>query len=1422
MNIPLPPSPSGDSSSRPDRSEDEYSPSQITSPQSDDEEMASKSGKDFSPQHYSSSGGSISFGLNSSKKVLTKKKASNILKSFKMSSTSLIVKKPTRAEEEAMESGSQEDDQDLRSSIAKAEIRKEKLKEREREREKDQKLNIESLMEEETKEKTLIPKLDMMPNKAGSSFQRTMNAVGPIAIDELHRIRAEEKAKTLAANLASAAKGPVMCDSFGFVTARRPEQPKPESSSSKDRKSSSSKRDSHRRRSKSRDRGSASERDRKRDRSRDRNDRDRNRDRDRERDRDRDRDKDRDRKDKSAEKSEKSEKSSNNSSDKKRDDKHEAVKKQYGLKEMPNSWKVLTSNKIDPSGADYARLKRAFNVKDAEMMEKMVLVYSSDRDTKRIPDPMAAECESGSKHYGRSDYVFEKHYLKVEFPGKKIKKTKTTPSIEWSTNPRTSAVTALYKGRKDQNSETLGMIDTLLNSSENKSVDPNDKEMPSVQLWYTKSSDFMKPRKTEKKKKGKRKPVKKSTDSKKDKRVEKPDPIENEEEAALDFETEENMDAEELINLLKKDIKSSKGKKDKKKKKKKKKAEEAEDVEENMENIEQTELDEGEEKPKKKKKKKVNKEKKAEKKAKKKAKKAKNQDLEQEEQEEKAEFDEQEEEEEQQEADPVAEALENPLNSQLMKIAGYSGDNEVVQESSAGRSSGIGRGRGRDLRDHLREREHHRDRDRDRDRDQDSHRDRERERDRDIDGPRNRERERSRDLDGHRDRDRDRDPESLRDRERNRDPEVHRDRERERDRDREPEVHRDGERDRDRDFDAHRDRDHDFRERDQYDHDHHSSHRKRKREDPRSPSPLPPHPGSTPSSSLKKAKRPRTPPVERSVSPPTDPRLRSRHHTPSAGGQGPRTPSPRGRSGPRTPPSGSVPIHGHLRSRSRSPVYSKGRHLGRPSSRRSPSPPPRSGRGGSPRSGRGGSPRSGRSYRSPSPGRYHHNYPPPPHSLSPHYRRSRYGPPSPASFRLERSVADSTINDADLMQHSSALSRTSSGAPLPLHDDLFHSSAIAGAIPRTNSPKRPSLDERLEKELGIKVAERPNSGLPPTDFSKPPPGYPPILNKTMPTQLPPIPSMVTQPPESPKPEDQPNQRLVRVGNMLQIVPESVLKEKPLAKASSPAATPANIPKIVPVPLQHLQQQPPMASEQPQKMTSEIPPNRLNEEDSVKNELLRKLEEQKRRKEAERRQRREQRLKKLEEPETQQQPETQQLSASGGSSGGKRILEELDKEEARILAEAMTSVPEDPSVSEEAFEEPLEDIQGLSEAERRSKSRRKDADVRYISLKPFFKKERKRPKASNEEYMEAESNGNQDDLDNYDDDEDFVKPSPVPLPDASTCRSILHRFGYNSKAQHKKSLRYADGVLPGQGSPDHHSSVSSQEVSPTATPVPSNR
>ena len=179
------------------------------------------------------------------------------------------------------------------------------------------------------------------------------------------------------------------------------------------------------------------------------------------------------------------------------------------------------------------------------------------------------------------------------------------------------------------------------------------------------------------------------------------------------------------------------------------------------------------------------------------------------------------------------------------------------------------------------------------------------------------------------------------------------------------------------------------------------------------------------------------------------------------------------------------------------------------------------------------------------------------------------------------------------------------------------------------SPKRPSLDERLEKELGIKMQP---------DFSRPPPGYlpalapqqqkqqqrlepfpvaahhlppppkpainvlppPPQHHQLIQQQPPPhhLPQQQQQPPIlQPPPRDAPEEgRLVRVGNMLQIVPD----EEGEVKAAA-AATP------VPAP-------PPP------------PPDggAVNPETDAE-ALMRRMEEMKRKKEIERRLKREKRM-----------------------------------------------------------------------------------------------------------------------------------------------------------------------------------------------------
>ena len=270
MEIPLPPSPRR-------RDSNEYSPSQITSPHTDDDEVGYKTSKFAS---FKQSGGASSSQdaspSNSGKKVSnpSKKRMAGILKSFKLSSSTKSViqqsKKPSRSSSSSAHNDSTksyEDDEDAVDGLLEAEFNKQSssggigsfsdfdslhnksdssTKNRESDRssssysrkdrsrgdksDRDQKieqrkLNIESIIEEETiqkKHEAIPARLDNMPNKAGSSFQKTMSAAGPVEMDLYNQQKAEENALKLAASFSNANKGPVVLDNFGFVSVQRP------------------------------------------------------------------------------------------------------------------------------------------------------------------------------------------------------------------------------------------------------------------------------------------------------------------------------------------------------------------------------------------------------------------------------------------------------------------------------------------------------------------------------------------------------------------------------------------------------------------------------------------------------------------------------------------------------------------------------------------------------------------------------------------------------------------------------------------------------------------------------------------------------------------------------------------------------------------------------------------------------------------------------------------------------------------------------------------------------------------------------------------------------------------------------------------------------------------------------------------------
>ena len=75
-----------------------------------------------------------------------------------------------------------------------------------------------SVIEEDTnKKQVIIPEMDVMPNKAGSSYHKMLNAVGPLEMDILNRQRAEEEALKRASTIQVSN---IKYDKFGFVMAQ--------------------------------------------------------------------------------------------------------------------------------------------------------------------------------------------------------------------------------------------------------------------------------------------------------------------------------------------------------------------------------------------------------------------------------------------------------------------------------------------------------------------------------------------------------------------------------------------------------------------------------------------------------------------------------------------------------------------------------------------------------------------------------------------------------------------------------------------------------------------------------------------------------------------------------------------------------------------------------------------------------------------------------------------------------------------------------------------------------------------------------------------------------------------------------------------------------------------------------------------------
>ena len=150
----------------------------------------------------------------------------------------------------------------------------------------------------------------------------------------------------------------------------------------------------------------------------------------------------------------------------------------------------------------------------------------------------------------------------------------------------------------------------------------------------------------------------------------------------------------------------------------------------------------------------------------------------------------------------------------------------------------------------------------------------------------------------------------------------------------------------------------------------------------------------------------------------------------------------------------------------------------------------------------------------------------------------------------------------------------------------------------------------------------------------------------------------------------------------------------------------------------------------------------------------------------------------------------------------RILDEVEKQEEKAADLKET-------------EKNIKTEKGLID-EKRKKKKEKDSPM-LITLKPFYRPDKKN--GFKKKKLTEQSEGADED------DEEFTPRSPVPLPDSAGLKPVLIK-PYLTKmpagSPCRKSVKYADGVLPGQGSPDQswgpgHPRYT--EPSPPAQPPP---
>jgi len=344
------------------------------------------------------------------------------------------------------------------------------------------------------------------------------------------------------------------------------------------------------------------------------------------------------------------------------------------------------------------------------------------------------------------------------------------------------------------------------------------------------------------------------------------------------------------------------------------------------------------------------------------------------------------------------------------------------------------------------------------------------------------------------------------------------------------------------------------------------------------------------------------------------------------------------------------------------------------------------------------------------------------------------------------------------------------------------------------SPKRLSLDERLEREHGIKLEEQP-----PMDFSRPPPGFPggPPGHAAYCAALA---GMAAHGHLGAAMSGGlargnggghhlgghggqggghggPERRERREGEFPQHSSGGVLRAvQPHGASALPSPTPGTtLPTTIPT----YDDTRPAAN-----------PQALGEKEAATlaaQAVASKLQEMQAAKEEERRRKKEQKMAdRLAAQLSEVAAEVQEAEQEVVRTATGRILDMVERQEDRAARG-----------EGEPREDARERLPADGEVKGKRKRKEKDAPL-LITLKPFYRPNERNGRKRKVEPVEVEE------------EEDFVPRSPVPLPDSAGLRPVLVKPylarmklpGYGSTPVKKsKGVKYADGVLPGQGSPD---------------------